>query len=29
LGWRFMEELLNRGRPIPVAMLKLPAAHHF
>ena len=29
LGWRFMEELLNRGRPIPVALLKLPASHHF
>jgi hypothetical protein len=29
LGWRFMEELLNRGRPIPVQILKLPASHHF
>ncbi len=29
LGWRFMEELLNRGRPIPCLLLKLPPSHHF
>ena len=29
LGWRFMEELLNRGRLIPCLLQALPPAYHF
>jgi hypothetical protein len=29
LGWRYLRELLNRGRRLPTNLLALPAAAHF